>query len=309
MKKPKIDSAQFLGGLLLAVTYLGNSWVVAQESKGAVEPKRGEPQPRGYETELDLPADFHKYYGQNVNQWRDSERKVAKLDMDGDLNYDGTIDNSDPGDNGAFESSPPGLVLGEGEMTRLVIRVSPYRIDFRGEVVIGMEVAGVNRAVKSGRFESFEEEVASTSRIRVWRDAQRTQLLLDSADPERRYFEWVAPDDQYPANLPGIYPRTVYVEGISVAGTIQQKGGKTVVPEKGGFEGFAGDQRLLITISHRERGTPRESYPAYRKRFIKSFRTSFDHVLFTVRKQPQFKDFINGNVEGVWLRAEGGASK
>lgn len=261
---------------------------------------------RGVETEMDLPADFHRYYGQRVNQWRDSERKVAKLDIDGDMNYDGTIDNFDPSDNGAFESTPPGLVVGEGEMTKILVRLSPYRIDFRGEVVIGLEIAGINRAIRSGQFSSFEEEISSTGRIRVWADPARTELLLDSADPEKRYHEWVADDRTYPANLPGIYPRTIYVEGVSVAGAYDSSG-KAVVSGKGTIpaEGYSGDLRLLMTVSHREQGTPREEYPDYRKRFVKSFRTSFDHILFTVRKEPQVKDFINNNAEGVWLSVPG----
>ncbi|MCB1064319.1 MAG: hypothetical protein KDN20_15555 [Verrucomicrobiae bacterium] len=260
------------------------------------------------ETELDVPADFHKYYGQRVNQWKDRERKIAKLDIDGDLNYDGKIDNDDPGDNGAFESTPPGLVLGTGELTKILVRVTPYRIDFQGEVVIGLEVAGINRAVRTGQFDSFEQEVASTGRIRVWKDSERKELLLDSADPEKRYFEWVADDRLYPANLPGIYPRTLFVEGVSVAGEgFRGNGGKGVVTGKEvmGSSGYSGDLRLLMTISHREKGTPLQSYPEYRKRFIKSFRTTFDHILFTVRKDPQVKDFINNNAEGVWTLVKG----
>lgn len=274
----------------------------AQDEKEVVDPTRG------FETELDLPADFHKYYGQRVNQWRDHERKIAKLDIDVDMSYDGTIDDEDPADQGAFESTPPGLVLGVGEMTKVIARVTPYRVDFEGEVVIGLEVAGINRAVRTGQFESFDQEVASTGRIRVWRDSERKELLLDSANPDKRYYEWVADDRIYPANLPGIYPRTFYVEGVSVAGAVSG-GGKEIVSGKevvSSAQGFSGDLRLLMTVSHRERGTPRESYPEYRQRFVKSFRTTFDHILFTVRSQPNPKDFINNNSEGVWLFVKGG---
>lgn len=278
----------------------------AQDSKQVVDSTPAY-ETQGMETELDLPATFHKYYGQQVNRWRDTERRIAKLDMDGDMNYDGTIDNEDPADNGAFESTPPGLQVGKGELTKLLIRVRPYRLDYRGEVVIGLEVAGINRAVKSGQFGSFEEEVASTGRIRVWRDAAKTELLLDSADPEMRYYEWVADHRQFPANLPGIYPRMVYVEGVSVAGEHQQGGGKELVSGKGVVaEGFPGDLRLLVTIAHREEGADRENYPEYRKRFVKAFRTSFDHVLFTVRPEGVRKEFINGNAEGVWLDSSTG---
>lgn len=287
---------------------IGNSGAQSSDAKGsAVEEQR----PRGEETEMDLPASFHKYYGQRVNQWRDSERYIAKLDIDGDMNYDGTIDNEDPADNGAFESTPPGLVVGEGELTKVIVRLRPYRVNFEGEVVIGLEVTGINRALRSGQFESFEEEVASTGRIRVWADETRTELLLDSADPEMRYHEWVVDDQTYPANLPGIYPRKIYVEGVSVAGKIGPDGKNVVVSAKGGLpsEGFAGDLRLLMTVSHRSKGAERENYPAYRKRMVKAFRTSFDHILFTVTERPQPKDFVNNNVEGVWLVVPGGSPK
>jgi len=265
---------------------------------------------RGFETELDLPADFHRYYGQRVNMWRDIDRKIAKLDIDADMNYDGTIDNFDPGDNGAFEATPPGLIVGEGELTKVLIRLTPYRIDYQGKVVLTLEVAGINRAVRSGQFETFEEEVATTGRIRVWKDASRRELLLDSADPEKRFHEWVADETQYPANLPGVFPRLVYVEGVSMAGSAVSGGkevvsGKTVVSDKGVvMPAYSGDLRLLATVSHRERGTPRESYPQYRQRFVKAFRTSFDHILFTVLKHPQEKVFINNNAEGVWLSVD-----
>ena len=254
--------------------------LVAQDSK---QPAVAEVTPAAAgETEMDLPASFHRYYGQRINQWRDSERRIAKLDVDGDLNYDGTINNDDPADNGAFEATPPGLVIGEGELTRLVVRVSPYRVDFTGEVVVTLEIEGINRAQRSGRFNSLADEVANTGRVKVWRDAGRTEFLLDSADANKRHYEWIVDDQAWPTNLPGVYPRVVYVEGVSESNR------------------FPGDLRLLATISHRPKGGSRENYPALRKSLLSAYRTSFDHILFTVRNQPQPKEFINNNAEGVW---------
>jgi hypothetical protein len=132
---------------------------------------------RGVETEMDLPSSYHKYFGQNVTYSKDAERKVAKIDVDGDLNYDGSISNEDPADSGAFEATPPGLVLGVGEMSKLVLRLRPYRIDFQGDVVVGIEVIGINRAAATGRFESFDQERATVGRIRVWQDAAKKKLL------------------------------------------------------------------------------------------------------------------------------------
>ena len=267
----------------------------------------------GVETHRDLPGDFHKYYGQRINSWRDAEKRIAKLDLDADMNYDGTIDNDDPADNGAFQQTPPGLVLGEGEMSKFIIRLRPYRIDFQGEVVVSIEVEGINRGHRSGEFGSIEEELASTSHVRVWSDASKSQLLLDSSNMNLRYHEWIVDETVYPANLPGIVPRTVYVEGVNAS------------PR------FMGDVRLLVTVSHRKRGgergfpyvevdsakgvvpyaeadsakgvvvaEPVAQVKPTQPRFLKRLRTSFDHILLTVREQPMVKEFINNNAEGVW---------
>ncbi len=237
---------------------------------------------RALETNRDLPGDFHKYYGQRSTLYRDKERRLAKLDLDGDMNYDGKIDNWDPADNGAFQQTPPGLVLGVGELSKLILRLTPYRVDFRGEAVVTMEVAGINRSVKSGEFTTLNEELSSTAKVKIWKDISKTELLVDSSQPTKRYCEWVVDDTKYPANLPGIVPRTVYIEGISPSSK------------------FTGDIRILVTVSHRDRGSSRESFTESRKKLIKRFRTSFDHLLVTVQATPHKKEFINANAEKVW---------
>jgi hypothetical protein len=259
---------------------------------------------RGAETQMDLPGSFHKYYGQSVTYYRDGERKVAKLDLDGDLNYDGVISNEDPADNGAFQNTPPGLVVGVGELTKLVLRLTPYRIDYQGDVVVTIEVAGINRAAASGRFASFEEEKASTGRIRVWQDAGKSKLLLDSGRADMLVHEFLMDANKYPANLPGTVPRTLYVEGVSTAGS----GGGS----KGGLSAtYEGDLRVLTTVSNREKGlilredgkgglTP-EAYTATKRKWPVSFRTTFDHILFTVRERPMRKEFVSNNADGVWI--------
>ena len=239
---------------------------------------------RGSETQMDLPGSFHKYYGQNVNYYTDQERKVAKLDLDGDLNYDGTISNEDPADNGAFQNTPPGLVVGVGELSKLVLRLTPYRIDYQGDVVVTLEVAGINRAAPTGRFESFEQEQASVGRIRVWQDAGKSKLLLDSGRSDMLVHEFVMDAATYPANLPGTVPRTLYVEGVRSSGE------------------YSGDLRVLTTVTHRARGASPETFAEDRKRLTKTFRTTFDHMLFTVRSTPMRKDFVNNNSEGVWIK-------
>jgi hypothetical protein len=241
---------------------------------------------RGSETLQDLPSDFHPYYGQKLNRYRDLNRRIAKLDLDADLNMDGVIQQGDPRDSGAFESTPPGLIVGVGEMTKVVVNLLPYRIDFAGDVVVGFEVTGINRNSPEGVFASFEEEQKAVGRIRVWRDSTKKGLLLDSADPSRRIFEFSVDAMRYPANLPDAIPRTIFVEGVKSSGA------------------YLGDLRLLATVSHREKGQGPSSTPSADKAQnppFKRFRTAFDHILFTIESQPAKKEYVNNNAEGVWI--------
>ena len=243
------------------------------------------------ETQLDLPSSFHKYFGQRINNWRDSERAIAKIDLDSDLNYDGVTNNNDPQDGGAFEGTPPGLQIGVGEMGRMILRVIPYRVDFDGEVVVSLEVLGINRADSSGEFKSFEEEVQTTGRIKVWKDSSRKVLLLDSAVQNKRYVEFSTQYREYPYNLPNVLPRSVFVEGVKTSAQ------------------FTGDLRVLATVSHRAPGTTPETFAVSRRKLLKSFRTTFDHILVTVRPEPIQKEFINNNAEGNWILIKNESSK
>lgn len=259
-----------------------------------------EPAPAAVQTNKDVPSDFHKYFGQRVNSWRDRERQIAKLDMDADMNHDGTISNTDPADQGAFEATPPGLILGAGELTRVVIRLNPYRVDFDGEVVVSLEVEGINRSARTGEFATLDEELSSMGHIRVWKDSTKKELLLDSRDPAKRVVEFTTQYKTYPYNLPLAVPRFVFVEGVKPSPI------------------HSGDIRLLVTCSHRSladapaqpvsaktSGKFAEAAPERKQPLIKSFRTSFDHILFTVQSEPVTKEFINGNNEGVWVSPKG----
>lgn len=258
-----------------------------------------ETQPGSLQTNKDAPSDFHKYFGQRVNSWRDRERQIAKLDLDADMNQDGVLSNTDPADSGAFEATPPGLILGKGELSRFVIRLLPYRVDFDGEVVVTLEVEGINRGHKSGEFSSLDEEISTMGHIRVWRDQTKKQLLLDSRDPSKRTVEFTTSYKSYPYNLPITVPRFVFVEGVTSS------------------KSFTGDIRLLCTVSHRGPDSqsqavevsaskePQEIQKEPYKLQIKSFRTSFDHVLLTVQDEPVEKQFINNNYEGVWVAPPG----
>ncbi len=238
---------------------------------------------KGKETQQDLPANHHRYYGQRINSWKDGDRKIAKFDLDADLNLDGVISNEDPADGGAFESTPPGLMVGVGEMSRVILRLYPYRVDFNGEIVVSLELTGINRSDSSGNFASFEEQVANTGHVRVWGDPNKTQLLLDSADPDKQFVEFTTQFREFPYNLQFSVPRAVYVEGVKAA------------PK------YMGDVRFLGTVSHRAAGAARSDVaPSRRDGGIKRFRTTFDHNLITVLPKPARKSFVNNNVEGVW---------
>jgi hypothetical protein len=259
------------------------------------------------ETEMDIPGSFHRYFGQRVNSWKDTERQIAKIDLDADMNQDGLLSNSDPADGGAFESTPPGLIVGLGELSRVVMRLLPYRVDFDGEVVVTLELAGINRGHKTGAYASFQEETASTGRIKVWRDKDKKVLLLDSHDPAKLKVEFTTQYRVYPYNLPIAVPRFFFVEGVGVSSK------------------YSGDVRLLATVSHRaigavqpvevppidakssvgKNGSPVAPAQDGGKKTFKSFRTSFDHILLTVQPEPQFKEFINNNNEGVWIAPPG----
>ena len=298
--KTKKQSDQFRGllhrGQRLAIgSLLVLAAPVAVEAQNALQLPD-----RGVETNKDAPSDFHKYFGQRINSWRDRQRQIAKLDLDADLNQDGVLSNTDPADNGSFEATPPGVVLGKGELTRMVIRLIPYRVDFDGEVVVTLEVEGINRGVRSGEYASLDEELASSGHVRIWRNKDKKELLIDSRDPSKRVVEFTTDYKSYPYNLPLAVPRFVYVEGVKES------------PR------YSGDVRLLVTVSHRSPGQvsyaqmtsgkdvqPPQIESSPQKVGIKSFRTSFDHVLMTVIKDPHPKEFINGNNEGVWVAPAG----
>ncbi len=192
--------------------------------------------------------------------------KLAKIDLDGDFNYDGQILNDDPTDNGAVQVTPPGLVLGLGEVTKLGLRIKPYREDWLGEAALILEVAGINRARESGEFESLEEEMDNMGHVLIYADPGLTQLLIDSRNPEMRRYVWTADSINSPATMSkdgktlitmGGLPSMFFVQGVGVSKA-------------------EGDVRVLVKIESRRTA-------------FQTFATTFDHNLITVAPQPHPK--------------------
>lgn len=228
------------------------------------------------ETEMDLPGHYDKDFGMLPgSKLAETLRPISKIDMDGDMNYDGAIDNNDSTDGGPRENVAPGLQLGVGELTKLVIRYKTYENDFPGELYVQLSVSGVNRLSMSGKYSSEKEELESVGTIKVWADKEKKTLLLDSSDPAKRIKEWKADKDALKRGLPGSIPRIVYVEGAAAS------------------KKFEGDVRLMISSSHAlADGEIRQPSSIYR--------TAFDHILFTILDKPVEKGFVNDNAEGVW---------
>lgn len=243
-------------------------------------------------TTQDWPGTVNKYYGQQRDQFEDKQRRIAKVDLDADLNYDGLINNEDPSDSGAFERTPPGLVVGVGELAKVIVRITPYRVDYTGEAVISMELLGINRGDRAGTFASFEEEMAKTSRIRVWADAERQKLLLDSHDKSKQRVEWNLENQRRALgdvitgmNLPfQNYPRRVYVEGVKAHGP------------------FVGDVRILLAVEHRDVTPGQPSQP----KTVERFRDAWETMLVTVTPEPLPKEWVVSEaLQDVWLHPKG----
>lgn len=220
-------------------------------------------------TDMDDPG-LHDPRFVTATKGREHRAKLSKIDLDSDLDYDGTFDNSSPSGQFQREFIPPGLEVGVGELTRLLLRFKTYEELAAGALAVVLEVSPIDREISLGTAGND----AATGRVRIWQDQERKELLLDSMDPERRRFEWTFD----PAKISGGIPRTVYLEGVAVS------------PK------HEGDLRLLVHSG------PPAVVDASADEL--TAQPAFDHLLVTVREKPVDKDFINNNAEAVWSMIE-----
>ncbi|MEZ5384387.1 MAG: hypothetical protein R3F13_02605 [Prosthecobacter sp.] len=197
------------------------------------------------------------YVGWGLGGWSNQSNPLGRVQIQGDVNFSGKIDEVDAGMGNEPKRNPHGLIIGAGEMTKLILTCQPnaYRQRQVGEPKVKMDfyklvsvldVKGVNLGDKKGRFASFEDETATCGRVLVWLDSTRRHLLLDSSDPTRRRVEW-----QWASSVP---PERVFVEAMSPT----QPGGALIVTlelddsNKRGFGKWFGEpaiwDRQLISV-------------------------------------------------------------
>jgi len=207
------------------------------------------------ETQRDMGSGFERAHDEVMRVLADpnANPKVFKFDLDADINHDGVIDDYD---GGWLEYTPPGMVMKVGETTRVRVTVASRYPFYPGNAVARLSVAGINRGTPTGEFSSLEEEISNTGHLKVYTDASKTHLLLDSSNPSKRVVEWIIHPGYMLPEHTGV-PTSLYVEAVGASGQ------------------YAGDVRLMGVISPQPAGPGERSF---------KFRVSEDHILFTVKK-------------------------
>ena len=134
-----------------------------------------------------------------------------------DINRDGKINLKDNQKAYALQkNTTPGLFLQRGALLKVgfdAVASPPASKLMRNpsfknyKTVAGLEIKGINLMVGSGKFATFNDEVAACGRILVWLDPSRKTLLLDSANAAVRRVEWRLSE--------GTVPQFLYLEVVS----------------------------------------------------------------------------------------------
>jgi hypothetical protein len=156
-------------------------------------------------------------FGLGVGYFPIQDRSLGFVSIIADINYDGHLGGGDNDPANNIKRNPPGLIVGKRELARVDLSVvhntqrqtngSPKLKFLYYKTAAILDLRPVNLGHRRGDFKSYAEEQARSGRMLVWLDPNRTTLLLDSADPERRRVQWPAA-----SSLP---PKHVYVEGVS----------------------------------------------------------------------------------------------
>lgn len=142
---------------------------------------------------------------------------LGKVGINADFNYDGQIWGTEGGN---AKVTPPGLLIGSDEMTKVLLSCNPDPVYLPQEgspkvvmrfhkLAVILDVRGIDLSKKNGQYRSLDREIEKCGRILVWADKNRKILLLDSSDPTRRRLVW-----SYADSVP--LPH-VYVEGVQAA--------------------------------------------------------------------------------------------
>jgi hypothetical protein len=137
----------------------------------------------------------------------------AKTDLDADLSRDGRISNDDPGDNGVVQETPPGLPVTVGGLELILLRCKPRNLSSGYVRLAAVSAPGEWERLKDPRW-PVRFPRASGGRIRVWRDPEKTTLILDSHDPLHAAKIWEL-DRRFVMLM---VPSTLYVEGVDPSG-------------------------------------------------------------------------------------------
>jgi hypothetical protein len=135
---------------------------------------------------------------------------TVKTDLDADISRDGRIDDNDPKDNGKVQNTPPGLPVMVGGLEKLILRCEPKSLAKGYVRLTVVSNPGEWERMKNPNWAAIPRRPEG-GHIRIWKDAEKKELLLDSHDPAKQTVLWRL-SYSFPMAL---VPFTLYAEGVS----------------------------------------------------------------------------------------------
>jgi hypothetical protein len=154
------------------------------------------------------PAWGHGWPYDTVTNKKTGKAAIGRVDIDSDLNFDGVITN-DGTEGGKQESTPPGQIIGHKQMTKVIFRITPFatprdteiKPDNLDNLICSLELRALNQSHSAGQFASEDAARQATGHVKVWSDAKRSLLLLDSRDKNKGRIEWKINSPNAPAHV------------------------------------------------------------------------------------------------------------